>query len=104
MDDFIKSEDLHNEVSEKLDTKYLSTSTHELDEVKGKFFGDYKRPYGVMTMRIKGQIKNVHFLIVQSVCVGHFHSMPYHAFCVCPHTCMTNEILGSGVMYRFVYV
>lgn len=62
--DFVKSEDLHKEVSENLQVKYLSSSTQELDEVKGIFLGSFNRPFGVMTMEIKGQVKNVHFLVI----------------------------------------
>ncbi|CAB4424352.1 unnamed protein product [Rhizophagus irregularis] len=61
--DAIKSEDLHKKVSEKLHVKYLSNSAQELDEVKGNFIGDNTRPFGVMTMKINGQVKNIHFLI-----------------------------------------
>lgn len=61
--DAIKSEDLYKKVSEELHFKYLSNSAQELDEAKGKFIGDNRRPFGVMTMRIKGQIKYIHFLI-----------------------------------------
>jgi hypothetical protein len=62
--DIDKSEDLHKEVSERLNIKYLSNSAQELDEVKGELFGTYRRPFGTMTMETKGQIKNIHFLIV----------------------------------------
>lgn len=61
---FITSEDLHKEVSEQFRVKYLSNSTKESDEVKGKFVSNYHRPFGVMTMEIKGQVKIVHFLVV----------------------------------------
>ncbi|GBC01425.1 hypothetical protein RclHR1_04190009 [Rhizophagus clarus] len=63
MEDTIKSEDLHNTISKKLMVKYLSTTTQELDKVEGKMVGDYQRPFGVMTMKMNGQLKNVHFLI-----------------------------------------
>ncbi|CAB4424355.1 unnamed protein product [Rhizophagus irregularis] len=61
---YIKSENLHEKVSEKLHVKYLSNSGQELDEVKGNFIGNNMRPFGVMTMEIKGQVKNIHFLII----------------------------------------
>lgn len=52
------------EYQNNIPVKYLSNSTQELDQLKGIFFGDYHRPFCVMTMEIKGQVKNAHFLVV----------------------------------------
>jgi hypothetical protein len=59
----VHSEDLHGKISKKLNTKYLSDSAQESDDVKGILFGEFQRLIGAMTLEIKGKIKNIHFLI-----------------------------------------
>ena len=58
-----ESKNLYEKLSEKLHVKYLSDAAQELDEVKGIIFGNYHRPFVVMTMKINGKIKNVFFLV-----------------------------------------
>jgi hypothetical protein len=58
----IKSNDLHQKISEQFRIKYLSNSAQELDEVEGKMFGEGVL-IGLMTMKRKSTIKNIYFLI-----------------------------------------
>ncbi|GES93300.1 hypothetical protein GLOIN_2v1474342 [Rhizophagus clarus] len=59
----VKSNDLHEKVSELLYKKYLSNTMKESDDVKGILFGEFQRPLCSMTLEIKGRVKNVHFLV-----------------------------------------
>jgi hypothetical protein len=63
LSDVTSSNDLHEKVSKKLGTRYLSDSVRELDDIKGILFGDYQRLFGTMTLEINRKIKNVLFLV-----------------------------------------
>jgi hypothetical protein len=59
----VKSKDLYEKFSKKLNAKYLSDSTQELDEVKGILYENCHRPFGLMTIKIDKVIKNIFFII-----------------------------------------
>nr|XP_025175326.1 hypothetical protein GLOIN_2v1778253 [Rhizophagus irregularis DAOM 181602=DAOM 197198]PKB97467.1 hypothetical protein RhiirA5_506608 [Rhizophagus irregularis]POG68460.1 hypothetical protein GLOIN_2v1778253 [Rhizophagus irregularis DAOM 181602=DAOM 197198]UZO14571.1 hypothetical protein OCT59_006027 [Rhizophagus irregularis]CAG8729331.1 19413_t:CDS:1 [Rhizophagus irregularis]GBC38309.1 hypothetical protein GLOIN_2v1778253 [Rhizophagus irregularis DAOM 181602=DAOM 197198] len=59
----LKPKDLHKTISDQLEVKYLSSSAQELDEIEGIMFGRASRLISLMTMKIKIDVKNVHFLI-----------------------------------------
>ena len=61
----IRSKDIHEEISEKLRTKYLSDFYHavELKEVNGVVFGPYYRVFVSLPVKIMHETKNVHFLL-----------------------------------------
>jgi hypothetical protein len=59
----VKSKDLYEKFSKKLNVKYLSDSTQDLDEVKGILYEHCHRPFGLMTINIDKVIKNIYFII-----------------------------------------
>ncbi|GBC01427.1 hypothetical protein RclHR1_04190011 [Rhizophagus clarus] len=78
-DSGVKSEDLYEKLSEKFNVKHLSDSTKELDEIKGILFGNFHRPFGLMTIKINNKIKNIFVLIDTSS----------------PRTFISEEVLNS---------
>ncbi|CAG8491204.1 361_t:CDS:2 [Funneliformis mosseae] len=60
----LRSKDLHEKISKKLQVEYLSESLHtELKEVNGIIFGPNLRIIVSLPVRIKQKTKNVHFVI-----------------------------------------
>ncbi|CAB4410255.1 unnamed protein product [Rhizophagus irregularis] len=59
----LKPKDLHKTLSDQLEVKYLSSSAQELDEIEGIILSRASRLVGLMTMKIKRDVKNVYFLI-----------------------------------------
>lgn len=59
----ISSKDLYGEVWEKLNVKYLSDATDDLNEINGKIYGSKDRFIGLMTINIDDKIKNAFFVV-----------------------------------------
>ncbi|RHZ77583.1 hypothetical protein Glove_174g132 [Diversispora epigaea] len=60
----VHSKEIHEEISKKLNIKYLSNSLHtEVKYVRGIIFGPYFRIFISLPVQIKQEVKNVHFLI-----------------------------------------
>lgn len=60
----IHSREIREVISKKLKIKYLSDSNHtEVKEANGTMFGPYFRIFVSLPVKIKHEVKNVHFLV-----------------------------------------
>jgi hypothetical protein len=61
----VNSRDIHEEISKKLNIKYLSNSHSdvELEEVNGIIFGNNYRIFMSLPVKVKKETKNIHFLL-----------------------------------------